>query len=627
MNNLSKKCTPQYPSLKNVKLGHDFFGNWMHMIRTVSVKDILSKFMSDGILIDYERVALRKTGECSGLPWHHGLTCECIRGISDLIAQEYDPELDAELDRIIAEIEKAQAADPDGYINPYTTLLRPQKRWGKNGGNLIWQHETYNAGCLAEAGVHHYLATGKTALLQVAVRMCNYLADFIGDAPKHNVVAEHSLPEKAFLKMYRLFADNPALETALNANASEYLRLARYFVDHKGDNETRYSEPKFMREYSQDHRLAREQFEAVGHAVRATLFYEGMAALALEDNDEALEKAARAIWKDIACSKQHANGSVGAIKNEERFGLPYELPNDTYLETCAGVGLMFFGTEMFKLTADASVWDTIETTLYNMIPASVSADGVKYTYQNPLISKGDFNRWKWHPCPCCPPMLLKFVGILPTLIFAESGKNVWLNLHIAGTLTRSDCTLTFDGKKLTVNTENGSVPLTLRIRLPYWARNFSITLNGKPHTFTTENGYAVIDAAFANGDTVALTYDMPIVKYIAHPYVEEDRTRIIVKHGPFLYCAEAIDNAPAESFDTFDFTVSADAPLTMDTEQNILGTCEDGTPFKLVPYYKWNNRGAGYMRIWLKQAGYVADCMNTEGWADVLYRPYAEYTV
>ena len=623
MSDLSKNILPQYPDLGSVTLKGGFFGDFSKKISIVSAKDILEKFERDGAIDNYVRVANGEGGEHMGFPWFHGLICECIRGLSDILTKEYDSWLDAELDRIIDAIEKAQGED--GFINPYTTLMRPDERWGKNGGDLILLHETYNTGCLVEAAVHHYLATGKTKLLKVAVKAGNYYADFIGDAPKHNVVPEHSLPEKAFLKMYRLFADNAELSEELSARPEEYLHLVRYFIDHKGDNETRYSEPKFMREYSQDHRPAREQREAVGHAVRATLFYEGIAALANEDDDEGLRKTAIAIWRDITESKLHINGCVGTHRHEEKFGKPYQLPNTAYLETRAGVGLAFFGIEMFRMTEDASVWETVESTLHNLIPASVSADGVKYTYENSLESNGEYERWTWHKCPCCPPMLLKLVGMLPTMIFAERGDNVWLNLFIDSTLKTNGAKLSLCGKQLTVNTASDSVYLDLHIRIPSWTRDFALKLNGEDVNFEVEKGYAVVRRSFADGDTVELCYNVPIVKYIAHPYVKADRERVAVKYGPTLYCAEEIDN-PCESFEDFDFMLSESAPLTLDNDGNIIGESSEGKRVKLAPYYNWNNRGKGFMRVWLRQSGLEVDKKDVSGWDAKLYRPYKEYT-
>lgn len=74
--------------------------------------------------------------------------------------------------------------EPTGYLETYTLLKEPEHRWGDNGGFLRWQHDVYNAGMMIEAAVHYYKATGKTKLLEVATRYTNYMADYMGPAPK-----------------------------------------------------------------------------------------------------------------------------------------------------------------------------------------------------------------------------------------------------------------------------------------------------------------------------------------------------------------------------------------------------------------------------------------------------------
>ncbi len=621
---ISKNFSPDYPALKNIVLKDGYFADFAKMISTVSAKDILAKFNSEGALGNYERVARGEKGGHIGPPWYHGLLCECIRGISDLLIHYPDSELESELDKIVALIKNAQDADPENYINPFTTLMNPDKRWGQNGGSSVWCHEMYNSGALAEAAVHRYIASGKTDLLEVAVKMCNYLADFIGDAPKHNVVAEHSLPEEAFLKLGKLLKENKELSDKLGAQPDEYIRVARYFLEHKGDNETRYTFPKFFREYAQDHRPAREQREAIGHAVRAVLLYTGMTKMALNDNDEGLAYAAKAIWDDIAATKLHINGSVGAHRNEEKFGAQYELPNDAYLETCAGVGLVFFASEMFRMTGDASVWETVEATLYNLMPASVSEKGTEYTYENPLESRGTYERWSWHGCPCCPPMLLKLVGFMPQMIFASDDKNVWLNLYINSSVVFGDVSLSYENYRLTVDAPIDGKTFALRIRIPEWSRNFALAVDGKALDYTVENGYAVVNKTFANKEIIDIFYNTPVVKYEAHPYVRADYGRVAIKHGPVLYCAESIDNLPYEKWEDLDFELS-DSELTLNANGTVTGVREDGKTFTLIPYRHWNNRGKHPMRVWFKQKGLVTDCMNTEGWEGKLYRPYREY--
>jgi len=623
------KTVPAYPVLRDVKLCDSRFAPWIEGIAKITVRDVLDKFESHGAYVNYDRVAEGQKGGHNGPPWYHGLVCETIRGVADLLVHHPNEKVVARIDSIIERMARAQAADPDNYINPYTTLECPNQRWGHNGGNILWQHETYNAGGLFEAAVHYYQATGKTNLLKVAVKMANYLASVIGDPPKKNVVAEHPLPEEALLSLYQLLRDNKELAEELGAQPEEYLRVARYMIDHKGDNENRYTYPKFLREYAQDHRPPREQREAVGHAVRATLFYSAMAAVGFEIGDEALYNASRIIWKDVVETKLHANGCVGTHRYEENFGHQYDLPNNAYLETCAGVGLIFWGANLFRIYPDAGIWDVLEGTIYNLLPASLSETFDHYTYENPLESRGDYNRWSWHYCPCCPPMLLKCVGRLPTYVFAQNGENVWVNLYIDSELERPECKIKLSGGKIKVLPKSESrVPLTFRLRVPEWSREFKLYLNGKEcELCRDEGGYAVVSHEFGEGDLIEVKYSVPIVKYAAHPYVHADRGRVMIKHGPLLYCAESIDNGGITKWEDFDFVISESEPLTLNADGTITGKRTDGETLTLIPYYKWNNRGQGLMRVWFRQENLRSDPMDIAGWEGKLYRPLSEYPV
>ena len=608
---ISKQYSQRKPAdIRSVRITDPFFAPFIEKIRTVTVPDVFAKFLADGAIENYRRVARGEHGGHAGPPWYHGLIGEVIRGVSDLLAVRYDPLLDRQLDEIVEAIAAAQGED--GWLHPYVTLERPQQLWGLNGGNARWQHETYDAGCLIEAGVHHARATGKTTLLSCSVKCANYLTKHIGPAPKWNIVCEHSLAESALISLEALFNEDPALAAELGAHRGEYLALAKFFIDHKGDHENRHQFPPFLREYAQDHRPGREQREAVGHAVRATLFYTGIAEAAAASDDEGLETAARAIWKDIAETKLHINGSVGAFRDDERFGQQYELPNDAYLETCAGVGLLFFAAAMFRLTGEASVWDVAENTITNLLPAAVSEDGTHYTYENPLESRGGRERWSWHSCPCCPPMLLKAVGELPSCLFSGMEDDLWMNLYIDAEAELEDAKLRLEpdgsGKRLTVTCGD---PKTVHIRIPSWAKDFALSL-----PYRTEKGYAVVNIP-AGVAEIGITCRCEPVKIEAHPWVGADRGRIAVRCGPVLYCAEKT----VETWDDLDPVLSKDPPVR-NADGTVTVKTSDGDALTLIEYRRWNNRGPLPMRVWFRQEGCTSDPCDLSGWERTLYREW-----
>lgn len=650
------------PEHRKVQITEGFWKKELDKIHHITVWDVLNKFEhdhEDGIMKNYEWVAEGKSGKHVGPPWYDGLICEVIRGISDIIAVSYDEKLDQRIEYYTEKISAAQAVDPDGYVNTYTTLICPDKRWGGNGGSLIWQHELYNMGCLAEAGIHYYRATGKTKLLACAIKAADCMCSVIGPAPRKNIVPAHSLPEEAMVKLYRLLKDEEDLGTVLKKEhdltvcAEKYLDLARFWMDHRGVHADRASFPHYMGEYSQDHCRIEEQSEAVGHAVRAALMYTGLTAVGIETEDETYLAAAKRLWDNVEQTKLHISGGIGAVHNEERFGYQYDLPNDAYLETCAGVAFAFWAGEMYHAFGQSKYMDAFECALYNNVLPGLSADGVHYFYENPLISDGTIERWSWHGCPCCPPMFLKLMGCLQDYIYAYGEDRLAVNLHIG-----SNADLVIGGKNIRIEQKGCGIPwsgentiilhpeteaeFTLAIRRPAWAGECKAVYNGKTYQECDENGYLVICGTFCDGDTVSVTMELPAMKVEAHPYVSADVGKIALMRGPLLYCAEETDNP-----DGVDFVVGTGALTVSEKEvcgqvPVITGNCKDGKEFTAVPYYLWNNRGKGKMAVWLQQEGKDEDSVkraedaadfaahqtgggaaaDLAGWEGILYRRY-----
>jgi hypothetical protein len=62
-----------------------------------------------------------------------------------------------------------------------------------------------------------------------------------------------------------------------------------------------------------------DQSEAVGHSVRATYMYSGMADIAAIEKDEAYLNAITRIWEDIVYRKMYLTGGIGASGGNEGF--------------------------------------------------------------------------------------------------------------------------------------------------------------------------------------------------------------------------------------------------------------------------------------------------------------------
>ncbi|HXC97225.1 MAG TPA: beta-L-arabinofuranosidase domain-containing protein, partial [Edaphobacter sp.] len=563
--------------IQAVVIDDDFWSPKRKVWQEVTIRDCFRKFESDrgGALNNFDKVSAGLRGGHAGDPWMDGLIYEMIRGASDFLISHPDPELERQLDGYVDRIAAAAAKDARGYINTYTQLVEPGHDWGLKGGLQIWQHEIYNLGALIDAGIHYYRATGKTALLESGVKIANYMYDFMGPAPKKNIVPCHPLPEEALVRLYELFHEQPTLKekVGLPVNETNYLRLSQFWIENRGNNigkpdweKNRQAAEQFVRNqeygdgrpswgrYAQDDVPVFEQKEIEGHAVRATLLCAGIAAAYRVNNDSRYGDTSVRLWENMVYKRMHVTGGVGAYAQEEKFGPDYTLPNDAYLETCAAVGAGFFHQNMNSAFGHARYVDELERTLYNGALAGVSLKGDTYFYENPLEGTTKRTRWVWHECPCCPPMFIKFMGAMPSYIYATDHESVYVNLFVGSRATikvqdaqmilKQTTQYPWDGA-IRIDVEAAPTESTkLMLRVPGWCRGESLTVNGKRiATDQRVRGYVQIDRPWRRGDVVALTLPMPIRKVRANLAVKADIGRVALMRGPIVYCLESADNA------------------------------------------------------------------------------------
>jgi DUF1680 family protein len=643
--------------IERVTIDDEFWAPKMETWRAVTLRDAFRKFeeMQGGALNNFDKVRLGRKGGHAAFPWTDGLIYEMIRAASDFLRGQPDPALDKQLDGYIDRIVAAAAVDPDGYLNTYTQLEEPNHRWGLNGGLEVWQHELYNLGALVEAAVHHTRATGKTTLLGAAVKIANHMASFIGPAPKTNMVPSHELPEEAMLGLYELFVEKPDLKAKIPHPVEEgqYRALAEFWIEYRGRHSgkpewtaNRAEAEKQIRNfdyaqgrpswgaYAQDHVPIFEQTEAVGHAVRATLLYSAVAAMARVNGSERYRDTAVRLWENMVFRRMHITGGVGAYSEEEKFGPDYLLPNDAYLETCAAVGAGFFHANMNRSFGHARYADELERTLFNGILCGVSVKGDSYFYMNPLVSDERRRRWEWHDCPCCPPMFLKIMGALPGYIYATDADSLYVNLYVGG---HAETTVNGTAVKIEQRTKypwDGAVRLTLNpaqvaefglmVRVPAWCTDASVKVNGQKVSVTDRvRGYVRIARRWQAGDVVELNLPMPVKMVESHPKVTANLGRVAIMRGPLVYCVESEDNQEQAEivairnrpdFETefwteqlggvvaIEGTAIGEAPESWSASLYASGPLpEGGKPhrFRAIPYYANTNRGPSNMIVWI----------------------------
>jgi DUF1680 family protein len=631
--------------LSQVTIDDAFWSPRFETWRTVTIPDVLAKFENDGAVANYDRMRDGDGPDThKGPQFEDGLLCEVIRGCADFLALKRDPALEARFDGIIDRMAAAQARNPDGYLNTWTQMREPEHRWGMNGGNDVFQHDIYNAGCLCEAAVHYYRATGKTRLLEVAVRLANGMTEIMGKPPKADLIPGHSISEEAFLKLALLFREQPELKPKMPVPVQEdaYVQLAESWIENRGHRVSRQPFAGLGPEYAQDHQPVFAQETIEGHAVRATLMCTGLAALAPVNGRDEYYQAATRLWHNMVSRRIYITGGIGAIYGTESFGRDYQLPNKGYLETCAAIAAGFFHRNMNLAFGDARYADELERALYNGALCGIAQSGDQYSYINPLEFERGHSRWAWHGCPCCPPMFLKIMGAMPGYIYAQDASGVYVNLFVG-----SQAKLTVAGDALVVRQATkypweGTVEIAveptkpttfaLHVRIPGWCRApaaddlyqpttpppddaFVVKINGQAvDRLTAERGYVTLSRAWQPGDRVEVVMAMPVRRVKARPEVEDCAGRVALTRGPLVYAIETTAEDPAAA----SIFLPPDAPLAPVYRGDLLGgvcvlegdfqarfaASPEARPAKIaaIPYFAYGNRGPSALRVWIPES-------------------------
>src|SRR5512133_1154162 len=400
-----------------VKLTDNFWAPRIKKNATVTIPIAFGYCESTGRVRNFEIAAGLDTGKFQTIyPFDDSDVFKIIEGASYSLQTYPDSKLDAYLDTLIYKIGLAQ--EPDGYLYTNRTIAdmhggKGLHEWAsKNRWELdsILSHELYNLGHLYEAAVAHYQATGKRTLLDIALKSADLVVqDFGPDTLK--VWPGHQVIEMGLVKLYRV------------TGARKYLDLANIFLDYRGTGGQQYNQAQIK---------PVNQREAVGHSVRATYMYSGMADIAAIDHDTAYLNAITRIWEDLTYRKMYITGGIGASGGNEGFAGPYILPNmSAYCETCASIGDIFTNERLFLLHGDSEYIDILEKTLYNSMLSGVSFSADRFFYPNPLESSGQNERQAWFGCACCPSNVARFVPAIPGYVYAQSGKDIYVNLYIS----------------------------------------------------------------------------------------------------------------------------------------------------------------------------------------------------
>lgn len=601
---------------------------------------------------NFEVAAGTVKGKHHGPPFHDGDMYKWLEACATVYAVTKDAKLDELMDRFIEQVALAQRAD--GYI--HTPVVISERNAGidshagtENAAGITigkdqahafasrLNFETYNLGHLMTAGIIHKRATGKTTLFECGKKAADFLYNFLT-----NDAAE--LSRNAICPSHYMGAAEMYRETG----NPKYLELAKGLIAIRDS-------VKNGEDHNQDRHKFRDQYEAMGHAVRANYLYAGVADLYAETGEAQLLKNLTAIWDDIVNHKIYIMGGCGALYDgvspdgttydqpsiqqiHQAYGRQFQLPQEAaHNEICAQIGMLLFSWRMFQTTVDPKYIDNIENELYNGILSGISLDGKDFFYTEALRRTKEFPytmRWPKHrqryiTCFCCPPNTLRTLCQAQEYAYSINKDTLWVNLYGQNVLKTKDLEIEqqtnypWDGHiRLTVKKAKNLK--SIRMHIPGWSTDLSLKLNGEP--ILVED--LCQPRQWKKGDIIELDLPMPVRLVEANPLVEEAKNQVAIMRGPIVYCLEGQDIAngvrindiaiPADAhFTEVPVTIAGTKMLALETDALLTGqdawdnntlyrelrpVSKQKVKVRLIPYYAWDNRGIDDMSLWLPLA-------------------------
>ncbi|MHA4895310.1 glycoside hydrolase family 127 protein [Pedobacter sp. PWIIR3] len=392
---------------------------------------------------------------------------------------------------------------PDGYIGNYTEKARLQQ-WD------IWGRKYCMLGLLD----YHQL-TGDLKSLKAARGVAdNLMADLkktdgiLVNKGNYRGMAASSVLEPICV-LYKLTKDKKYLNFAEDIVRQWEMKDGPQLIS-KSKTEVAKRFPKPNNWYS---------FEQGQKAYEMMSCYEGLLELYRITGKPEYKAAVENTWQNIHDTEINIAGSGAA--SEMWFGGKHLQtdPIQHYQETCVTVTWIKLSHQLFRLTGEAKYADAVETSFYNALLGSMSADGLtwaKYTPLSGLRLPGDGQCGMG--LNCCVASGPRALFNFPEHVVMKSVDGIFINYYAEGSysttspkgnvvLIKQQTTYPESGHIRIVVSPSKSENFSINVRVPGWSVSNKLTVNGE----LVDNiltGYNKITRLWKDGDVIDITLDM-----------------------------------------------------------------------------------------------------------------------
>ena len=473
----------------------------------------LARIDSDRLLEGYRKRPGRQSwdGEHVG-KWLHASTLAW--------ANTGDPALRQKLDQTVAELLKCQL--DDGYLGTYLE----KDRWTEWD---VWAHK-YNL-----IGLITYIRyTGNQAPLPACRRMADLLCRTFGDGPgqrdiikagHHVGMAPTSVLEPMVL-LHRLTGE------------PRYLHFSKYILRSWEQSNGPHIASTLLSAKRVDKVGNGKAYEMLSCLNGALEYYRTIG------GDRQIFDACLNAWQDIVDKRLYL---TGAASYHELFHDDFDLPNNGNVgETCVTVTWLQFNAQLLRLTGEARFAEQLERVVLNQLFGAQRPDCAAWGYYVQMEGKKPYSdTLDGHCCLSSGP---RGVALIPGFAVTTDAEGVVANLYDKGTATLN----LHDGAQISLAVEtrypaDGKVVISigagtkkafaLKLRLPEWCRESSISVNGTGTETTETRGYRVIQRTWSQGDRIELTLKLEPRLIVGD---HSNQGKVALLYGPLVLAADEL---------------------------------------------------------------------------------------
>jgi DUF1680 family protein len=195
-------------------------------------------------------------------------------------------------------------------------------------------------------------------------------------------------------------------------------------------------------------------------------------------------------------------------------------PAKNPMETCVTVTWMHLCAHLLRLTGDPRYADAIETTAYNALVGAMTPDGSGFAKYSALAGLREFGEKQCGmELNCCEANGPRGIMLLPQVAVMMGAEGPAFNLYSDGAwdfVLPSGAALRIEAK--TDFPVSGSIDLVLRparaesfpvrLRIPAWSAQTSLSVNGSKIDAVHPGTYATVERRWKTGDRVRLHLDL-----------------------------------------------------------------------------------------------------------------------